>query len=116
MSKSNWSRGGCAAAALFMAAVLFVGAQGIGKVNSVPSIVHKVEHFFYYGGMAALIAYGVGRRRLWVALLVVPLIGLLDEWRQLSTPGRNGSALDWTVDLLGVGGPDWMPRTPRGVQ
>jgi VanZ family protein len=86
-----------------MAAVLLLAAQGIGKVNAVPPIVHKLEHFLYYGGMAALLAFGVGRRRLWIPLLVVPLVGVVDEWHQFFTPGRNSSALDWTVDLLGVG-------------
>jgi VanZ family protein len=85
-----------------MAAVLFVGAKGIGQVNSVPTLAHKVEHFVYYGGMAALLAYALGRRRMWIALLVVPLIGALDEWHQLGVPGRNGSVLDWMVDVAGA--------------
>ena len=85
-----------------MAAVLFAGAQEIAKINSAPSLVHKVEHFFYYGGMAALLAFAVGRRWIWIALLVVPLVGGLDEWHQLSVAGRNGSLVDWLVDLLGV--------------
>lgn len=97
-----WIKGGCIVAALLMAVVLFVNAKEIAKVNSVPSLVHKVEHFLYYGGMAALIAYGLGRRWFWLALLVVPLIGLLDEWHQLAIPGRNGSPIDWMVDVAGA--------------
>ncbi len=102
MSKNIWIKGGCIAAAFFMAAVLFVGANEIGRVNALPSLAHKVEHFFYYGAMAVLIAFAVGRQRIWIALLVVPLIGALDEWHQLSVPRRNGSAYDWAVDVLGV--------------
>lgn len=84
-----------------MAAVLFAGAKAIGQINSVPTLAHKIEHFVYYAGMAALLAYALGPRRIWMALLVVPLIGALDEWHQLSVAGRNGSPLDWLVDLLG---------------
>ena len=100
MSKSNWIKGGCVAAALFMAVVLFVGARKIGVVNTLPSLGHKVEHFFYYGGMAALLAYGFGRRYLWVPIVFVALIGLLDEWHQLYVPRRNGSPVDWAVDVV----------------
>lgn len=85
-----------------MAAVLFVGARKIGVVNSVPPLAHKVEHFLYYGTMAALIAIALGRRWMWIALLIVPLVGALDEWHQLSVPMRNGSPVDWMVDLAGV--------------
>jgi VanZ family protein len=102
LSKSTWIKCGCVAAAFFMAAILFVGARKIGVVNSVPPLTHKVEHFFYYGAMAALIAFGVGRQRIWIALLVVPLIGAMDEWYQLTVPRRNGSPMDWAVDVLGV--------------
>ena len=102
MINSKWIRGGCIAAAIFMAATLFFGAHQIGKMNSVPPLLHKVEHFFYYGGMAYLIARGLGRRWFWIALLAVPLIGALDEWHQLYVPGRNCSVIDWMADVLGT--------------
>jgi VanZ family protein len=85
-----------------MGATLFFGAHGIGKVNSVPPLIHKIEHFFYYGSMAFLLARGLGRRWFWIALLAVPLVGALDEWHQLYVPGRNGSVVDWLVDAAGT--------------
>ena len=103
VNNKNWIRGGCIAAAVFMAATLFLGASEIGRVNSVPPLGHKVEHFLYYGVMAFLIASGLGRRWFWLALLFVPLIGALDEWHQLYVPGRNASAIDWLVDAAGTG-------------
>ncbi len=102
MINNNWVRGGCIAAAFFMAATLFFGAYEIAKVNHVPHFFHKVEHFFYYGGMAFLVAYGLGRRWFWIALLAVPLIGALDEWHQFYVPGRNSSAWDWATDAVGA--------------
>jgi VanZ family protein len=85
-----------------MAVALFVGAHEIGKINLVPHFFHKVEHFFYYGAMALLLAHGLGSRWWWTALIVVPMIGALDEWHQLYVPGRNSSAWDWMMDVLGA--------------
>lgn len=102
MIKSKWIRGGCIAATFFMAATLFFGAHEIGKVNSVPHLFHKVEHFLYYGSMAFLLARGLGRRWFWIALLAVPLVGALDEWHQLYVPGRNSSVVDWMIDVAGA--------------
>lgn len=83
-----------------MAAVLLFGAERIGEVNLVPHWLHKVEHFFYYGIMAVLVAHGVGRRFLWIALAAVPLVGALDEWHQYYVPGRDSSVYDLMVDAL----------------
>ena len=96
-------QGGCIAAAFFMVAALFFGAHEIGRVNLVPHVFHKVEYFFYYGATAFLLAYGLGRRWFWIALLAVPLIGTLDEWHQLYIPGRNASVWDWATDVVGAG-------------
>jgi VanZ family protein len=85
-----------------MAVVLFFGAHEIGKINHVPHYFHKVEHFFYYGTMAFLLARGLGRRWWWIALLAVPLVGALDEWHQFYVPGRNSSAWDWGTDVVGT--------------
>src|SRR6185436_11699412 len=82
-----------------MAIAVLVGAQGVGKVNHVPHWFHKVEHFFYFGTMAALLAHGLGRRWYWIALLAVPMFGALDEWHQLYVPGRSSSVWDWATDL-----------------
>ena len=101
MINSKWIRVGCIAASFLMAATLLLGAHQIGRMNSVPHFFHKVEHFFYYGIMAILLAHGLGRRWFWIALLVVPLFGALDEWHQIYVPGRNSSAWDWATDVLG---------------
>lgn len=62
----------------------------------------KVAHFFYYGTMAFLLGHGVGRRWLWIPLVLVPAVGALDEWHQLSVPGRDASFFDWLADELGT--------------
>jgi len=97
-----WIRAGCIVVAILMAATLFFDAYEIGKVNFVPYVFHRLEHFVYYGGMAFLIACGLGRRWFWIVLLAVPLIGALDEWHQFYTPGRSSSVYDWLTDVLGT--------------
>jgi VanZ family protein len=102
MARQTWIRIACVAGAVLMATVLFAGAKVIGKVNSVPTVVHKVEHFAYYGGMAALLAIALGRRPWWIPILFVAVVGALDEWHQLYVAGRNGSPWDWLVDVAGA--------------
>jgi VanZ family protein len=102
LTAGKWIRGGCIAVAFFMAVTLFLGAQEIGKVNAVPHWVHKVEHAGYYGLMALLLTYGLGRRWFWIALLAVPMAGAIDEWHQLYVPGRNSSVYDWMADVAGT--------------
>jgi VanZ family protein len=100
LGDSKWIRGGCIAAAFFMAAILLLGAHDIGKINEVPHWFHKVEHFIYYGVMALLLAHGLGRRWFWIALIAVPLVGALDEWHQIYVPSRNASVWDWATDTI----------------
>ena len=103
----KWLRGGCIAAAFFMAAVLLAGAHDIGKINDVPHWFHKVEHFFYYGVMTLLLAHGLGRRWFWLALVFVPLVGALDEWHQIYVPRRNASVWDFAVDAIAAAVAVW---------
>lgn len=86
-----------------MAVTLFAGAEP----DAEPLLVlvapwDKVVHFIYYGFMALLLAHGLGRRWLWVPLILVPVIGAADEWNQASIPGRDSSFFDWLADELGT--------------
>ena len=96
----KWFRTASIAGAVLMAAIILFGAHMIAHINRVPSWFHTIEHFFYYGVMAVLLAHGIGRRFFLFALLAVPLVGALDEWHQLYVPGRNASAIDWAVDVF----------------
>ena len=83
---------------MLMASIILFATLRIGKINRLPHWFHIVEHLFFYGVMALLIAHGLGKRFFWIALLAVPFVGALDEWHQLYVPGRNASAADWMVD------------------
>jgi VanZ family protein len=95
-----------------MAAGVFIGAEApidvpIGRFD-------KLVHFLYYGLMAGLLAHGVGRRWLWVPLVLVPVVGAMDEWNQSMIVGRDASFWDWLADevgtLVAVFGYSWVTK------
>jgi VanZ family protein len=84
-----------------MVAALFLGSRKMGQVNTPPASVHALEHFSYYTLMAMLVAIGVARQFVWIAMAGC-LVGVLDEWHQHFIPGRTASATDWGIDTMGA--------------
>jgi VanZ family protein len=79
-----------------------------------PSINHfdKVAHFgYFFGGSGLLCAYLFRRKPAppvhWKSLLitvviVIAIVGILDEYHQSFTPGRSGNdPFDWLADVSG---------------
>lgn len=72
----------------------------------------KVEHFgFYFGGSGLLCAWLFRlnpERPNWkmlisIAIIVIGLVGWLDEYHQTFTPGRSGNdPHDWLADFAGA--------------
>ncbi|MEI6349938.1 MAG: VanZ family protein [Verrucomicrobiota bacterium] len=70
----------------------------------------KVCHFiaFFAGGVAMTSAVRWTWRlpflpTILISMIAVSCYGAVDEWHQLSTPGRSGGDLgDWTFDTLGA--------------
>jgi VanZ family protein len=80
--------------------------------SSVPVDVHHPWDWFVHMGMYGMLGLllarvgeisGWRRRHLAVVMLVVSVAAALDEVHQLYIPGRNGSAMDWLFDTVGVG-------------
>jgi VanZ family protein len=79
-----------------------------------PSIPHldKVAHFGYFLGGAGLLSAALFRlnpanpnwpRIIGITLLTLAAVGVLDEWHQTHTPGRDGNSLgDWLADITGA--------------
>lgn len=72
----------------------------------------KLNHFvaFAAGGWLAASALQASRRggsvrwKIIAAIVIVAVFGMVDEMRQLLTPGRSGADLyDWIADFLGAG-------------
>lgn len=84
----------------------------VGGMDSTPSLptglgLDKVAHFGMYGVLGFLLARGwsaVGwRRGAWLLpLLIAVLLGVADELRQRSLPGRSAEVADWLADLAGA--------------
>ncbi len=67
----------------------------------------KVAHFFVFGLMATLwyrcLAIDSKRRSRWIlAIGLVFLYGVIDEWIQFYNPNRSSDALDWVADASGA--------------
>jgi len=86
--------------------VAFVGGidDPIGPTVDLP--IDKVAHFFLYGVLGALAAWGwqrAGRRPAWWWLiLAIWLLGAWDEWRQTRISGRSAEFADWVADATGA--------------
>jgi VanZ family protein len=67
----------------------------------------KLAHFCVFGLIATLILRmlplsGRGVRNGLIAVLIVSLFGITDEFHQSSTPGRSVEFADWVADTLGA--------------
>ena len=80
--------------------------------SAVPVDVHHPWDWFVHLGMYGMLglllvraaaAGGWPGRRLVLLLVLVSVAAALDEVHQLFIPGRNGSAMDWVFDTMGVG-------------
>ena len=62
----------------------------------------KLLHLLAYGFMSVLCFQALHGRRLTqslVSVLIIALLGLIDEWVQSLLPYRNASLLDWCFDI-----------------
>lgn len=81
----------------------------------------KVAHFGYFAGGAFLFAgwqamrrrdSSVSARLVWISVAFIALVGAIDEWHQLHTPGRSGGdPWDWLADTLGALAGAWMLKS-----
>ena len=96
--------------------ILSSGAQPEGIMPPFP-FGDKVAHFgYFFGGSGLLTAYFFTRsscKPCWqiIALsviLILGLIGVMDEFRQSFVPGRSGNdPFDWFADVLGATAGVW---------
>jgi VanZ family protein len=83
----------------------------IGGLRSTPTVpgglgLDKYAHFLMYGLLGFLLARGwtqVGWRGAWLLpTLAALLLGVADEVRQQSVPGRSAELADWFADFAGA--------------
>lgn len=96
-------------AILFYAALIVIGSIP-GKAETASEIVSdKWLHFCAYAILTALVFGAIRQRAGWrgsgwlrvvITVLIVALLGALDEAIQTRFPYRNASWLDWQVDVM----------------
>lgn len=84
-----------------MGALTWANAQP-SVAGLIPSPWDLLAHAGVFCVLAALLAFAVGRERLWLALAIAIAYAMFDELRQLDLPGRDASVLDFATDLAGI--------------
>ena len=89
-------------AALALLSLFIWGGSQPEAAGLIPPPWDKLVHLAWFAVLAGLLHLGLGLRRgVWVALFCVG-IGLWDEWRQLSLPGRSAGWDALLFDALGI--------------
>lgn len=83
-------------------------AVGVADEDLMSFFVRKCAHFTEYAVLGMLVVRNVAlwwnttRRRSWVMVPGAAAVPFVDEWIQLSVPGRAGMASDVLLDLAGL--------------
>lgn len=81
-----------------MALLFYLGAQPLAA-GLFPAPWDKLAHFAVYGTLTALLQLGTASTQTWRVLVLVGIIGGLDEWHQMYIPGRAAELGDWLTDV-----------------
>ncbi|MEO6993906.1 MAG: VanZ family protein [Lacunisphaera sp.] len=101
-SSNRWNRQRACWALALAATIIYESSCSQLAGPDVPGI-DKVEHALIYGLLATLVVRsGFVPKYGWVAVLLVSLFGVSDEWHQSFTPGRSVEFGDWLADTCGA--------------
>lgn len=59
----------------------------------------KLAHFLTYAILTGLLRIGIGGDQPWLLVVLIGIIGGLDEWHQLTIPGRSAELADLATDV-----------------
>jgi len=97
-------RGRIAAGAISLLIYLIIFLLSSLPAGSLPSSLPDfIPHALEYFALAFFVIQMFRRhaRRPAVVFIMIAILAILDEWHQLSVPGRVFSWLDWIYDLTG---------------
>lgn len=71
------------------------------------SYADKIVHFICFGGLAFWVAFGCNssenkKIKILLPTIIVSIYGIIDEFHQSFTPGRDATISDWIADTLGA--------------
>ncbi len=87
-----------AIATVIIVLMFYLGAQPI-VAGLFPPPWDKLAHFVTYATLTVLLRIGIGGDKPWLLVVLIGIIGSLDEWRQLSIPGRSAELADLATDV-----------------
>lgn len=102
------------AAFVLWSATLWMLSASSPSFQGAPKIPHldKIAHFGYFFGGAGLLAAFFfrlnpqrpdWRKIIGLTVVILAIVGALDEYHQTFTPGRSGNdRFDWLADLIGA--------------
>lgn len=97
--RHRWHLLHLALAALTVLLLFILGAQPFA-VGLFPAPWDKLAHFVCYAAIAILLAIGFDDCPAWLLVLIVSLIGALDEWHQMYLPTRSADLHDLLTDIV----------------
>ena len=96
--------------ALVLLSMFVWGGNQPEVAGLIPPPWDKLAHLAWFAVLAGLLHVGLGLRRgVWVVVFCLG-VGLWDEWRQLSLPGRAAGWDDLLFDGLGIAVGVWVGR------
>lgn len=110
-------------ALLWMIGIFVLSAQStLPRTGGIPvDVIAIAGHLVAYAVLAGLIRIAVGdarrdRRADILAVALATIYGLTDEFHQSFVPGRNASAFDVVVDLVGATAGIWIIDHVRALR
>ena len=94
-----------------LAAMIFIASTRSQVAGPPIANSDKMGHFAVFGMLATLVLRALCLRRAgttlpryatWIAVLLVSIYGMTDEWHQSFTPGRSVEVGDWLADTSGA--------------
>ena len=92
-------------AVIAVPAALFYGGAQPYAVGLIPPPWDKFAHAGVFAILAAAVGYASGlrgARMWWLAFVFAVLVGVADEWHQISLPGRSAGWDDLAADAVGA--------------
>lgn len=96
------TRAAALAAALALAANLFIPAARPEIAGLVPAPWDKLLHLVYFFVLAVLLSVADAARRPLLVALIASAVGAADEWSQIFQSERDASLADFLADCLGA--------------
>ncbi len=102
---SNWIPGASLLLAVLLLGLFVWGGNQPQAAGLIPAPWDKLAHLAWFATLAGLLVLGLrsaGARPLLLVALACAALGVWDEWRQITLPGRTFGLDDLLADGVGI--------------